>query len=570
MNEFFKNMMDKVKELWSKSTLVQKIILFGIIGGVILALILAVNFSAAPSRVPLIQVPITAEEDFRNISLELDKEGVSYTTSEDNMIYVQDHETARRMRTVIVQRGLMPQGTDPWAIFDMDRWTLTDFERDVNLRRAITGQLEQHILALEDVDDVNVNLVLPEDALFGADQNPVTASVRITPKPGSDISTNRTKISGIVRLIMLAVEGLQEENIVITDHTGVVLNNEDQLKEFDRLALGARELKYKQDLERDIKNDLLAELQAIFREDRVRILKVEAELDTDKMTTEREEFFPIEMTPEDPTTPYPDREVIISTPISRNSRDVEFVGSGWNPNGPPGSEGQTPAVYRDADNLVGEYRDNSNTENFAVNREVSNSEKSPLKIKKYAVSVAIDGLWNWVYDEEGEVQLEPSGAIVREYVPVPPERIREVDALIKGAIGYNQARGDLVEVRTIPFDRTAEHRAEDDELRSRRQFESFLLWSVVGLAIILVGFIVSRLVAKELERRRRLREEELSRQHQAMREAALRSAEEEGVDVEMSVAERARLEMQENAINMAREHPEEVAQLIRTWLAEDN
>jgi flagellar M-ring protein FliF len=125
-------------------------------------------------------------------------------------------------------------------------------------------------------------------------------------------------------------------------------------------------------------------------------------------------------------------------------------------------------------------------------------------------------------------------------------------------------------VRTIPFDRTAEHRAEDDELRSRRQFESFLLWSVVGLAIILVGFIVSRLVAKELERRRRLREEELSRQHQAMREAALRSAEEEGVDVEMSVAERARLEMQENAINMAREHPEEVAQLIRTWLAEDN
>jgi flagellar M-ring protein FliF len=85
----------------------------------------------------------------------------AYTTSEDNMIYVEDHETARRMRTVIVQRGLMPQGTDPWAIFDMDRWTLTDFERDVNLRRAITGQLEQHILALEDVDDVNVNLVIP-------------------------------------------------------------------------------------------------------------------------------------------------------------------------------------------------------------------------------------------------------------------------------------------------------------------------------------------------------------------------------------------------------------------------
>ncbi len=54
-----------------------------------------------------------------------------------------------------------------------------------------------------------------------------------------------------------------------------------------------------------------------------------------------------------------------------------------------------------------------------------------------------------------------------------------------------------------------------------------------------------------------------------MREAALRSAEEEGTDVEMSVEERARLEMHENAVNMAREHPEDVAALIRTWMMEE-
>jgi flagellar M-ring protein FliF len=82
-------------------------------------------------------------------------------------------------------------------------------------------------------------------------------------------------------------------------------------------------------------------------------------------------------------------------------------------------------------------------------------------------------------------------------------------------------------------------------------------------------FIVFRLVSREIERRRRLREEELARQHQAMREAALRSAEEETSEVEMSVEDRARLELQEHAINIAREHPEDVAQLIRTWLMEE-
>ncbi|MFW5801943.1 MAG: flagellar M-ring protein FliF, partial [Spirochaeta sp.] len=91
----------------------------------------------------------------------------------------------------------------------------------------------------------------------------------------------------------------------------------------------------------------------------------------------------------------------------------------------------------------------------------------------------------------------------------------------------------------------------------------------IGVAVLLVSFIAFRLISREIERRRRLREEELARQHQAMREAALRSAEEEGTEVEMSVEERARMELQEHAINMAREHPEDVAQLIRTWLIEE-
>jgi flagellar M-ring protein FliF len=92
---------------------------------------------------------------------------------------------------------------------------------------------------------------------------------------------------------------------------------------------------------------------------------------------------------------------------------------------------------------------------------------------------------------------------------------------------------------------------------------------LIGLGALLILVLAYRLIAKELERRRRLREEELARQHQAMREAALRTAEEQGVEVELSVEDRARLEMQENAANMAREHPEDVAQLIRTWLVEE-
>lgn len=74
---------------------------------------------------------------------------------------------------------------------------------------------------------------------------------------------------------------------------------------------------------------------------------------------------------------------------------------------------------------------------------------------------------------------------------------------------------------------------------------------------------------RKYARRRRLREEELAAQQQMMREAALRVMDEGGAEVELSLDEKLRRELLENAINLAKEKPEDVAQLLRTWLAEE-
>jgi flagellar M-ring protein FliF len=147
--------------------------------------------------------------------------------------------------------------------------------------------------------------------------------------------------------------------------------------------------------------------------------------------------------------------------------------------------------------------------------------------------------------------------------------LRQAQALVQDSIGFNRLRGDSVTVQNIQFDRTKQFTDEGAEFLRKRQFQQSLLIGLAGLALLLISFIVFRVVTRELERRRRLREEELSRQHQMLRESALRQAEEEGVEVSMSVEERKRMELQENAINMAKEHPEDVAQLIRTWLLEE-
>ncbi len=569
MNEWLRQLLNQIKTLWGKWSLTQKIILLSIVGVAVLAVILIVVFSSAPTMVTLIGAKITDENNLARIVTVLDEEGVTYKVSPENMIYVEDAPTARRIRAILIREDLIPPKTDPWAIFDVERWTLTDFERDVNLQRAITRNLEQHILALDDVDAASVTLVVPRHELFEEDQNPVTASVIITPKPGSDIMENRKKIEGIVGIIKFAVAGLQDENIVITDQNGLRLNDFVGLEDVDRIEIARREIRTKKELEQQYKAEILKSLRVIFSFDRVEIVKLDIDLDMSKRTVSTEEHFPVTMKKDNPRTPFDETEVTPSITLSKEVTEEHFEGTGFNPEGPPGQEGQTPPAYKDLSNLVGKYDQSTLIQNEVVNKKSTYEEKSPWSIDRITTGVAIDGAWLRVYNENGQLELNPDGSIKREYTPVSDEDLSKAEALIKDSIGYDRDRGDSVTVEHISFDRSVQFAAENEEFRLQRQLRTTIISVIIGIGAIIFAAILYRLIAKELERRRRLREEELARQHQAMREAALRSAEEEGAEVELSVEERARMEMQENAINMAREHPEDVAQLIRTWLLEE-
>jgi len=566
MNDWLKRIREQLSGLWSRWNGTQKIILFSIIGASILAIILLFALSATPAMVPLITNPITDTDARLQIAAKLDQMQVAYQLRPDNVFYVADEKTARRVRVVLNEENLIPKGTDPWALFDMEKWTTTDFERDVNLQRAVTKQLEQHIMALDDVDNVSVTLVVPKTELFQADQKPTSASIILTPKPGSDISTNRKKIEGVQRLIKMAVAGLLDENIAITDQTGVQINDFTGLAQMDRLELAKRELKVKQDLEQKYNADITKSLADIFSPDRVRILKIDIKLDMSKEDSTAKEFSPIAVVP---ATRYAPAQYAPS--IARSTQNIEehFQGSGFNPEGPAGVEGQTPPAYKDLSNLVGKYDKTSQTTNNEINEKTTTSEKQPWEIKRITTGVAIDGVWKEKYDKSGRVMLNPDGSIQRDYAPVTDDDLAKAKSLIQGAIGFDRDRGDVAEVQTLQFDRTLQFEKEDGVYRKQMAVRRTIYAVLIGLGALLLLVLAYRLIAKELERRRRLREEELARQHQAMREAALRTAEEQGVDVELSVEDRARLEMQENASNMAREHPEDVAQLIRTWLVEE-
>ncbi len=568
MNEWLKKTLERLKTLWGSWGLVQKLILGGVIVAVIAGVVVLVSLSGAPTQIRLINTPIGNDDELRQITSRLDEEGIPFEVGEGNILYVKDEAVRARANSILLREDLIPKGTDPWAVFAIDRFTITDFERNVNLRKAIILEVTKHIESLADVDNANVVIEIPANELFAEDQNPVTASVIIYPKPGSDIASNRKKLEGIQKIIRFAVAGLRDENIVITDQNGLQLNDFTGMAGIDRIELTKREQQLVQRQEAYYRAAVLKALQQIYTSDRVRDLNIKLDMDMSKRSVSTEEHFPFTLKQDNPVTPYDDSDIKPSVTLSTEKTTYEYQGTGFNPEGPAGVEGQTAPAYKDLQNMVGKATQTHSIVNEALNTRQSVEERSP-GIDRVTVSVNIDGVWKWKYNDKGDPMVRPDGGIEREYVPVSQAELDAAAALVRDSIGFNRMRGDSVTVRNIQFDRGAQFKTEDQAFLQRQQTNRIILYSLIGVAFLLVSFIVFRLISRELERKRRIAEEKRAIEQQMLRENAIRQAEEQNIEVSMSVEERKRLDLQEHAINMAKEHPEDVAQLIRTWLREE-
>ena len=571
MNEWLKKMIDKTKEFWKNSSIVKKVILIGIIVAIIGAIVVATNVSSKPTTVKLFNAAVTDETLRSQILDRISQENIEAFVSDDGYISVLDDKTARKMRSILVTEGLTPSNVDIFEGFYNRSWSTTDKEQNIRLKNLITQNLKMHLESLSDISSANVTLVLPENELFASDQKPVSASVILNIKPSSNLANERKRLLGIQKLILSAVEGLTAENLTISDMDGNVLNDFEGMADMDRVSVIERQQKLRRKLEAQLKADVLIALQKTKTEDRIRDLNVTIDMDMSEKSNESTIYTPIEMKADNKDTPYDESVYVEGLPISQQTVTKEWQGTGYNPEGPAGVEGQNPPVYSDMSNVIGKSTETGVTQNNAVNT-THTKEKVAPRPGRVTVSVNIDGEWKKLRDPKTHTYMidEKTGSIAREYIPVSSEELLALTNYVKNAVGYKKDRGDEVTVTNIKIDRSAQFAEEDEEYFKKQQTRRTILLVLISIAVVLVGFILFRIISKEIERRKRLREEELHRQQQAAREQALWNAtDESGVQVTMSVEESRRAELQENAINMAKEHPEDVAMLIRTWLMEE-
>ena len=593
MNEWLKNTIAKIKELWGKWKPIQKAILIGIVVVVIIAIVATMRVSSAPTGVPLFKTVIRDETASDNITLRLDEAGVNYHVNSDGLIIVDNEKIAEKMKSTLFLEGLVPNSVDPYDVFSTSNWSDTDFERNAREKQRIERQLKQHIASIDDIADVNVIVTAPEKEIFSSDQKPVTCSVTVRFKPNSEMQNNRKQLKGLQDLILRSVVGLTAENLTLQDNHGNVLNNFEELAESERIENIKKEANQISAEENALRKKVLEFLQKNFNgADRVRDLNVKIEKDMSKVTRDQTIYTPVMITEQDPDKPYDTTEKRDYLPISSQTVTKEWTGTGYNPEGPAGVEGQNPPVYSDMSNVIGKSVETGVTQNNVVNTEIRHTDQNSTLIRITA-SANIDGIWETRTDdsrnpivvtskniEELREQCRQNnilpenyrlsiGKFFRVYYPVSQTVIENVTSLVQDAIGYNKKRGDSVTITSFAIPHDAEWEIEEIDYFHKQQTRKTLILVLAGTAVVLIAFIVFRFISRELERRRRLREEELLRRQQAEREKALWDAKQDGMEVTMSVEERKRAELQENAIAMAKEHPEDVAMLIRTWLMEE-
>lgn len=566
MQDFFKKIVAQMKELFGKLDRTKKII----IGVVILVVVAAfvVLFTVSTGQPNVVLFSELSADDFGQVTKKIEEMGYHYQTAGQTSIMVRPAERDVIM-TKLAQEKMIPKGIPGWKLFDMTKWTETERELDVKFMRALRDEIKRHIESLENIDKADVDIAMTEESIYTDNQTPYTAAVTVHLKSGYE-KLSKKEIKGIIYLVSRGVGNrLKPENVTVTDSYGNIISDFDD--ELDRAKTEYTILEYRHKLEERARvrmlKDIRAGLERIYSADRIQILRLNMDFNWDKVSEEQEEYTPIELEKQDPTKPYSTRQIKDSLVISEKTTDEKFKGHGWNPEGPAGTEGNTPPGYKASDDQYANYSKNEQIKNHAVNKTMRKIERDPYNISRVSVAIAIDGLQSLPKLPNGDYDLDPMKEPVQ--LALTNEELKKAENVVKKSINYSDARGDQVAVENIMFDRSKYWESIRNEFRKKEQIKKILLAALIGVIVLFVGFILFRAISKELERRRRAKEEALALEQQKMREAALRAAEEEGIDVELSLEERARLELQENAINLARERPDDVAQLLRTWLAEE-
>jgi flagellar M-ring protein FliF len=362
-------------------------------------------------------------DDSAKIAKDLDAQGINFELRAEGSTIMVPKADVTRLRMKLAEAGVPRGGSVGYEIFDKsDTLGTTSFVQNVNHLRALEGELARTIRSIDRVSTARVHLVMPERQLFARDKQDPSAANVLKLRGSLDAS----QVRAIRHLTASAVRGLKPEKISIVDERGKLLADGSG-NEADPVANGLDDRHAA--FEKRIRDQVESIVSNIVGPGRARV-QVAAEVDYSRIQQTSDTFDPESKVARSTQT----REE--SSGTTSNEQGVT-VGNEVPPvaqRGPAAAAAQNPAPTQ---------RDQSKKTEETINYEISRTTRSETteagRVKRISVAVLVDG--SYAKADKGEMTYQPRSK----------EEIEQITALVKSAIGFEQKRGDQVEVVNLRF-----------------------------------------------------------------------------------------------------------------------
>ncbi len=484
----------RLQGAWDSFGFSQKIIVSGIVLAVVVSLIVFSIWIREPGySVLFTELDLTSAGE---VTQELEQRGVEYKVTRGGTTVLVAADNVAELRVSLASSGIMPADLPGMELFDEQELGVTDFVQNINLKRALEGELSKTIGGLTVVDKARVHLVFPKESIFKDKGREATASVVVRLKRAQKLS--KSQILGITNLVANSVEGLHAGKITIIDQSGNILSSS---ADDSGAGMINSQIEVKRTIESYLAGKAEEMLETVLGSGKA-VVRVNAKLDFRAIETTREVF--------DPQT------VVRSENSSEESNTVD-----------------------------GSRSENSTT-NYDINRTVETIGNSGGGIDHLTVAVTVDGHY-----AEGE------GGQRGEYIPLTEDELNELEGIVKGAVGFDETRNDVINIVNLQF-HSGDYPATSFETPLVEWLPG-LVGKLAVMAILVFLFLLFRKHVGQLF----TQSNGFSpfRAGPVVRGGAGSGAMVPPMSNEASLEERTR--------DISGNDPEQVAKLVQTWMAED-
>ena len=405
-------------------------------------------------------------EDSSAIIKDLERQAIPYEVRNDGAAIMVPKDKVTRLRMKLAEGGLPKGGGVGYEIFDKsDALGTTSFVQNINHLRALEGELARTIRAIDRIQAARVHLVLPERPLFS----------RETPEPSASIvvrvrgALEPQQIRAIRHLVASAVNGLKPQRVSIVDEAGQLLADGSG-GDADNAVADERRAGF----EKRMRNQVEAIISSVVGAGRARV-QLSADFDYNKITQTSDKFDP------------EGRVLRSSQTREESSATADNSGQVTVNNELPGNQNRdNAATARDQSKKTEE------TNNYEISRTTKTEVTEAGRVNRISVAVLVDG--TYTKNDKGEMVYQERSK----------QELDRIAALVRSSIGFDQKRGDQVEVVNLKFAEAplVPPVAEPTGLLSMLQFTKDDVMYVIELGVMmLLSLVVMFMVIRPLVKR---------------------------------------------------------------------